>query len=148
MIALRCLPPLLSLALLECARAAELPVVVPTLADSRLQVTLYASNPEIVTPIGAAVDARGRLFVLESHTHLRPTTYSGPQLDRIKIFEGIRADGRAERVSIFADDIAEGMNLAFAPHGTLHVCAAKSVYALPDRDQDSSAESCHRDSWS
>jgi len=31
----------------------------PTLSDDRLQVTLYAEDPDIVTPIGAAVDDRG-----------------------------------------------------------------------------------------
>ena len=32
----------------------------PRLSDNRLQVVLYG-NPDIMTPIGAAVDARGRL---------------------------------------------------------------------------------------
>lgn len=120
--------------------AAEIQLEVPQPADDRLQLALYASNPDIVTPIGAAVDARGRLFVVESHTHLRASSYTGPKHDRIKIFEGLRPDGRAARMSIFADDIDEAMNLAFAPDGTLLVCTAKTVFALPDRDGDGRAD--------
>ncbi len=125
---------------LSFALAGEPPVEIPTVTDNRIQITLYAGDPQIVTPIGAAVDARGRLFVLESHTHLRPASYTGPKLDLIKIYEGVGPDGRAARVSVFADDVHEGMNLAFAPDGTLYVCAAQEVFALPDRDADSRAD--------
>jgi putative membrane-bound dehydrogenase-like protein len=125
-----------------CLSAAvpNVPLEVPEVVDSRLQVTLYADSAEIVTPIGAAVDARGRLFVLESHTHLAPPNYKGPKRDVIKVFEGAQADGRAARVSVFADDILEGMNLAFSPDGTLHVITAKTVLALPDRNGDGRAD--------
>lgn len=119
---------------------AAIPLEIPQALDDRLQVTLYADSAEIVTPIGAAVDAKGRLFVLESHTHLAPPNYAGPKRDLIKIFEGSRPDGRAARVSVFANDVLEGMNLAFAPDGTLHVITAKTVAALRDRDGDGRAD--------
>jgi hypothetical protein len=118
------------------AAAPDIPLEIPEIVDARLQISLYADSAEIVTPIGAAVDARGRLFVLESHTHLAPKNYAGPKRDRIKIFSGTRSDGRAAQVSVFADDIDEGMNLSFAPDGTLHVITAKTVLALPDRNGD------------
>jgi len=116
------------------------PLEIPQLADDRLQIALYAEAPQIVTPIGAAVDARGRLFVLESHTHLAPKNYTGPKRDRILIFEGAGSNGRAAKASVFADDVLEGMNLAFAPDGTLYVVTAKTVEALPDRDGDGRAD--------
>ncbi len=131
---------LLAFSLATAVVAADAEIEIPQLADPRLQITLYASDPDIVTPIGAAVDAQGRLFVLESHTHLRPRVYDGPELDRILIFDGEGADGRAERVSVFADDIDEGMTIAFSADGTLYVCAAKSVFALHDRDGDGRAD--------
>lgn len=120
--------------------AAGVPSESPQPVDPRFAVSLYAADPDIVTPIGAAVDPRGRLFVLESHTHLRPGGYTGPKLDQIKVFSGSDADGRAARHAVFADDIDEGMNLAFAPDGTLYICAARSVFALPDRDGDDRAD--------
>lgn len=113
-----------------------IPMEVPQPVDSRLEIMLYADAAEIVTPIGAAVDARGRLFVLESHTHRAPRDYKGPKSDRVKMFEGSAHGGRAAKVNVFADGLLEAMNLAFAPDGTLYVSAAKTVAALPDRDGD------------
>ena len=38
------------------------------LNDAQLKLTLFAAEPDILTPIGLAIDKRGRLFVVESHT--------------------------------------------------------------------------------
>ena len=136
-----CLCALGSLSAGRAAPAAPaIPLEIPQPVDPRLELTLYADAPEIVTPIGAAIDARGRLFVLESHTHLASRDYKGPKRDRVKIFEGARTDGRAAHMRVYADQILEGMNLAFAPDGTLYVCTAQSVEALPDRDGDGRSE--------
>jgi putative membrane-bound dehydrogenase-like protein len=118
--------------------------VYPQLSDKRLQIVLYAENPDIVTPIGAAVDARGRLFVVESHTHNPPPDYDGPKGDLIKVFEGQRPDGRAERVSIFADDLFQAQSIAFDPKGTLYVVCTRGLYVLHDRDGDGRSESRDR----
>jgi putative membrane-bound dehydrogenase-like protein len=112
----------------------------PRLSDNRLQIALYAENPDIVTPIGAAVDARGRLFVVESHTHSPPPDYDGPKGDLIKVFEGQRPDGRAQRVSVFADDLFQAQSLAFDPKGTLYVVCTRGLYVLHDRDGDGRSE--------
>src|SRR5262249_35709010 len=70
------------------------PVEVPHAQDARLEVTLFAASPDIVHPIGVAFDRRGRLLVIESHTHFRPEGYKGPQHDRIRILEDTDGDGR------------------------------------------------------
>lgn len=106
----------------------------PVVKDARLALTLVASDPGIVTPAGAAADARGRLFVIESHTHLAPADYAGPKRDRIKVF----AEGA--KPSVFADDLNQAMGLGFAPDGTLFVCTSKEVIALHDRDGDGVSE--------
>lgn len=108
--------------------------------DSQITASVYVSDPEIVTPIGAAVDKRGRLFVVESHTHLRPAEYKGPVHDKIKVFWGETPEGRAAHAAVFADDLDEAMNLAFSPEGTLYVCTARGVYALPDDNHDDKAD--------
>ena len=51
----------------------------PEVADKRLKIELFAEAPQIVTPIGIAVDAKGRVFVVESHTHQRPCRLSRPE---------------------------------------------------------------------
>ena len=42
-------------------------------------VSLFAANPEIVTPVGIAVAPDGRVFVQENHTHKRDSSYHGPK---------------------------------------------------------------------
>ena len=93
-----------------------------------------------MTPIGAAVDARGRLFVVESHTHSPPRDYPGPKRDVIKMFEGTRADGRYDRMQFFADDLFQAQSLAFDRDGTLYVVCTRGVFALHDRDGDGRSE--------
>lgn len=108
----------------------------PSIADDRLGLVLFAEDPEIVTPIGAAVDSQDRLFVLESHTHSRPRDYPGPPTDRVKVFEDTDGDGRSDRSSVFAEGLEEGLNLAFAADGTLYAVCSHSVVALFDEDGD------------
>ena len=53
----------------------------PRLVDPRLVLERIAAEPEIVTPTGIAVDHRGRILVIESHTHFPPEHYKGPRAD-------------------------------------------------------------------
>jgi len=112
----------------------------PRLLDERLQLTLFAENPDIATPIGIAIDRRDRIYVLESHTHLRPAGYSGPVGDVIKVMTDENRDGRPDRISVFAEGLKEGLNLAFSPEGTLYAVTSRAVWALPDRDGDGRCE--------
>jgi putative membrane-bound dehydrogenase-like protein len=104
----------------------------PRMLDDRLELTLFAQEPDIVTPIGIAIDARDRIFVIESHTHMPPPDYPGPKSDWIKVFEDTNHDGRPDRITKFADGFIDAMNLAFSPDGVLHVVCARDVWRLPD----------------
>ena len=66
-----------------------------------LKIELFAAEPDIVTPTGIAVDAEGRVLVIESHTHFRPEDYAGPPADRIRMFEDTDGDGRADQITTF-----------------------------------------------
>lgn len=112
----------------------------PWVNDDRLQITLYASDPDIVTPIGSAIDADGRLFVIESHTHNPPSDYSGPKGDVIKVFEGERHDGRYRKMRVFADGLFQAQALAFDKDGTLYVVCTREVLVLHDSDGDLRSE--------
>src|SRR5690554_5197681 len=52
--------------------------------DDRLELSLVAEDPDIVTPIGIAVDSKDRLYILNSHTHTPLMGYEGPDGDKIK----------------------------------------------------------------
>jgi putative membrane-bound dehydrogenase-like protein len=117
-----------------------LPSAPPRSLDSRLVFERVAAEPEIVTPTGIAVDARGRVLVVESHTHFRPKGYKGPPADRIRVFENRDRDGKPECVGTFFEGTCMTMNLAVARDGSVFVATRSAVYRLEDRDGDGRAD--------
>ncbi|MDB6133061.1 MAG: SMP-30/Gluconolaconase/LRE-like region [Verrucomicrobiales bacterium] len=120
------------------AAAAE--PVVPEVRVPGWELTLFASEPEIVTPVGIAVDKAGRVFVTESHTHLVKPEYQGPKTDCIVILEDTNGDGKADRRRIFAEGFMAAMNLRFDPDGVLHMVHRNGVVRLEDADRDGVCE--------
>ena len=95
---------------------------VPMIHHSNIaSVTLFAQNPEIVTPVGIAVAPDGRVFVQENHTHKRETGYQGPEKDRILVFKDTDGDGIADERSIFYEGHTFSTDLLFGPDGHLYV---------------------------
>ena len=112
----------------------------PRSVDPRLVFERIAAEPEIVTPTGLAVDGRGRVLVIESHTHFRPKDYKGPPADRIRVFEDRDGDGRPECVGNFFEGTRFTMNLAVARDGSVFVATRAALYRLQDRDGDGRAD--------
>ncbi|MCB0630606.1 MAG: hypothetical protein R2824_11520 [Saprospiraceae bacterium] len=108
----------------------------PIVMDSNLQLELIATQPDIVTPIGLAIDGEDHLYVLESHTHSPLSDYQGPKFDRIKIGIDQNRDGHPEEWKIFADSITDGMNLAYGPDNTIYLACKDRVLAFRDTDRD------------
>ncbi|MDA0346354.1 MAG: c-type cytochrome [Verrucomicrobia bacterium] len=108
----------------------------PEVHESGLTLTLFAEDPDIVTPVGMVVGDDDKIYVIESHTHNRPNNYKGPTGDVIKVFVDEDKDGVADSNFVFAEGFEAAMNLAFSKDGTLYVLCAWSLYALPDRDGD------------
>ena len=77
-------------------KAAALLLALPVLAlsveplpkspDPRIRIELVAEAPNIVTPTGLGVDSKGRVLVIESHTHFRPKDYEGPERPRTDVY--------------------------------------------------------------
>ena len=88
----------------------------PKLQDSAMTLQLLAAEPDLVTPIGCAVDARGQIFVVESHTHFPKPDYTGPKSDRILRFSG---EPGAKPTVIASEDLRWSMQLAFDAEGRL-----------------------------
>jgi putative membrane-bound dehydrogenase-like protein len=112
----------------------------PRPLDPRLVFELIAAEPEIVTPTGLAIDHRGRILIIESHTHFRPEGYKGPAADRIRVFEDRNRDGKPECVGTFFEGTRMTMNLAVARDGSVFVATRSAVYRLEDRDGDGRAD--------
>ena len=66
-------------------------------------VELVASEPDIVNPVAMTFDDRGRIWVTESVEY--PRKPAGRGRDRVKILEDTDGDGRADKVTIFADGL-------------------------------------------
>lgn len=122
--------------LLACSLVASLAAQLPEVHEPNLKLTLFAEDPDIVTPVGLVVGEDDKVYVIESHTHNRPSDYKGPTEDIVKVFEDRDQDGIAESFTVFAKGFDGGMNLAFSKDGVLYILCAWSLYALPDRDGD------------
>src|SRR5882724_12489782 len=71
------------------------------------EVQLVAAEPDIAKPMNLAFDATGRLWVTTSREYPFPAPLDKPARDRIMIFEDFGPDGRARKVTTFA----EGLNI-------------------------------------
>ena len=103
------------------------------------QVRLFASEPEVVNPVAMSFDERGRLWVLELYEYPLGTKPGEKGRDRIKILEDTDGDGRADKVTVFAD----GMTLATAllvGNGGVYVGEAPHLWFMRDTDGDDVAD--------
>ena len=100
-------------------------------------VKLFASEPEVVNPVAMTFDNRGRLWIVESLEY--PRLEPGPGKDRIKILEDTDQDGRADKVTIFAEglNIPSGIVLGY---GGVYVANSPDLLFLRDTDGDDVAD--------
>lgn len=104
----------------------EIPL--PTAVDDRLIVELVAAEPQLNTPTGMTIDSAGRVWVIESNTHFPPKNYKGRPTDRILIFEDFGSDGRARKITPFAEGFRYGMGIGFGKDGDLFFATRWEVY--------------------
>lgn len=112
----------------------------PRSADPRLVVEPFAAAPDIVHPIAMDFDSKGRLLVVESHTHFRPANYKGPKHDRIRILEDTDGDGKADKFTTFFEGTTATMDLAVHFDGSVYVAARNEIIRLRDTDGDGKAD--------
>jgi hypothetical protein len=112
----------------------------PRVLNDSYKLEQVASEPNIVTPIGLAFDAKGRLLVVESHTHQRPKDYPGPAGDRIRMLADSDGDGRLDRWTTFAEGFHNAMNILVRPDGAVYVVTRQDLQLLRDTDGDGVAD--------
>ncbi len=105
---------------------------VPRSRDPRLLVECFAAAPDIVHPIGIDFDHKGRLLVIESHTHFRPGNYQGPKRDRIRILEDSDGDGKADKFTTFFEGTTATMDIAVHPDGSVYLATRNEILRLRD----------------
>lgn len=104
------------------------------------ELTLFAEEPDIINPISMAWDEKGRLWVIETVDYPNTIrTENGIGDDRIKILEDTDGDGRADKFTIFADQLNIPTSLVFANGGVIVAQAPHFVF-LRDTDGDDVAD--------
>jgi putative membrane-bound dehydrogenase-like protein len=99
---------------------------IPKAADPRLVVELVAAAPDIVHPISCDFDHKGRLLVIESHTHFAPKGYQGPKFDRIRAF-----DVKTGKATTFFEGTRHTMDLAVHPFdGAVYLASRSEILRL------------------
>ncbi len=116
------------------------PPEVPRVLDPELCVELFAAAPDIVHPIGIAFDRKGRLLVIESHTHFRPKDYQGPAHDRVRVLEDTDGDGKADRFTTFFEGTRFTMDIAAHPDGSVYLATRNEILRLRDTRGDGKAD--------
>lgn len=102
------------------------------------ELELFASEPMIINPIAFAWDERGRLFVIETTDYPNEVRKEGGD-DKIKILEDTDGDGKADKVTVFA----EGLNIPtsiMAVNGGMLISMAPDFVFLKDTDGDDVAD--------
>ena len=104
------------------------------------ELKLFASEPDIINPIAMNWDEKGRLWVIETVDY--PNTVrddKGTGDDRIKILEDTDGDGKADKVTVYADKLNLPTSFAFT-NGGIIVSQAPYFLFLKDTDGDDKAD--------
>ena len=109
--------------------------------DPRFDVNLFAGEeefPDIAAPVQIRWDSKGRLWVSCSTTY--PHVYPGNEPnDKLVILEDTDGDGRADKSSVFADDLHIPLSFEFG-NGGVYVSEMPHLTFLKDSDGDGKAD--------
>ena len=110
-----------------------------TFVEPGFHLELFAAEPDIVNPIDMDWDERGRLWVVESLDYPNTFTEDRQGNDRIKILEDTDNDGKADKITIFAENLNIPTSLVLARGGVI-VAQAPDMLFLQDTDGDDKAD--------
>ncbi|MEY2981977.1 MAG: hypothetical protein RL562_2204, partial [Planctomycetota bacterium] len=102
------------------------------------RITLFAAEPLIQKPIHMNWDGEGRLWVVGSSTypHIEP---GQAEADRVYVVEDVDGDGKADKSTVFADDLH--IPTAVLPgDGGVYVINSTELLFLQDTDGDGEAD--------
>jgi mono/diheme cytochrome c family protein/glucose/arabinose dehydrogenase len=106
------------------------------------KVEMFASEkefPNLANPVQISFDNKGRLWVavMPSYPHFRP---GDPRPnDKLLILEDTNGDGRADKETVFADNLHLPIGFEFAPEG-VYVSQEPHLMLLRDTDGDDRAD--------
>ncbi len=99
------------------------------------EVQLFAAEPQIAKPLNMAWDTRGRLWITNTIEYPYPAKEGSVPRDSIKILEDTDGDGRADKITTFADNLNIPMGLLPTKGGVICFNIPDIVF-LRDNDGD------------
>jgi putative heme-binding domain-containing protein len=103
------------------------------------EVQLVAAEPQIAKPLNMAFDDRGRLWITDTVEYPFAAPSGRPARDSIKILEDADGDGRAERITTFADNL--NIPIGLLPYGDGVIAfGIPNIWYLRDTDGDGRAD--------
>jgi putative membrane-bound dehydrogenase-like protein len=103
-------------------------------APEGFRVGVFAAEPEVRNPIAMAWDRRGRLWVAENYTYAElPRIFDLRLRDRVLIFEDSDGDGRADRRTVFTENVQRLGSVELGLGGVWLLCPPRLLF-VPDRD--------------
>lgn len=105
------------------------------------EIQLVAAEPDIQKPMNLAFDSRGRLWVTHSIEYPFAATDAEQSRDGLTVLDGIGPDGRATKVTKFADKLNIPIGVLPMPNGReVIVWSIPNIWKLTDTDGDGKAD--------
>jgi putative membrane-bound dehydrogenase-like protein len=98
-----------------------------------------AVDSQVASPVAAAYDEDGRLYVVEMRDYPEPHKAGEPPLGRVRLLEDRDGDGVYETAAVFADHLPWPTGVA-CWDGGVYVTAAPDVWYLKDTNGDRKAD--------
>jgi putative membrane-bound dehydrogenase-like protein len=103
------------------------------------ELSLFASEPDIVNPIFVNWDHKGRAFVIQTVDYPNNLHAGNLGNDKITICDDTDKDGRADKFTTFADRLSIPTSLVFANGGVICTNGSEMLF-LQDTDGDDKAD--------
>ncbi|HEV3136346.1 MAG TPA: PVC-type heme-binding CxxCH protein [Pirellulales bacterium] len=106
-------------------------------ASPGFEVSLFASEPLITNPAAIDVDTQGRVWVAEIQWYRGGA--KNPPADKIKVLEDTDGDGKADKVTVFAEGVFAPMSICVAGE-RVFVATSPDLWMYEDKNGDLKAD--------
>lgn len=100
-----------------------------------MELGLFASEPLITNPAAIDVDSHGRVWVAEIQGYRRAAKTG----EKIKVLEDTDGDGRADKVTVFAEDAFAPMSICVAGD-KVYLATSPDLWVYEDKNGDLKAD--------
>ena len=105
------------------------------------EITRFAAEPDIAKPMNLAFDSRGRLWVTSSVEYPYAAKPDRKARDTLRVLEDTNGDGRADKITTFADGLNIPIGLyPFNGGNSALVWSIPNIWRLDDTDGDGVAD--------